>query len=103
MSSLVINVRNPSQISLVKWEIFGKIVVLCNQIIRSQNPSGRQSLYCFYLSLSLPGDSSFSFFHASINPTANGTGTVCDQKTPKFFVSPWEEFIAGYMGVKGVY
>jgi hypothetical protein len=33
----------------------------------------------------------------------NGAEAVCDQKTSKFFVSHWEESMAGHMGVKGVY
>jgi hypothetical protein len=30
-------------------------------------------------------------------------GTVCDQKSSKFFVSHWEESMTGHMGVKEVY
>jgi hypothetical protein len=37
------------------------------------------------------------------NPTVNGAGAVCDQKTSKFFVSSGEESMAGHMGVNGVY
>jgi hypothetical protein len=33
----------------------------------------------------------------------NGTGAVCDHKTPKFFVSHWEQSMAEHMGIKGVY
>jgi hypothetical protein len=28
---------------------------------------------------------------------------VCDQKTSKFSVTPWEESMAGHIGVNGVY
>jgi hypothetical protein len=33
----------------------------------------------------------------------NSAGTVSNQKTSKFFVSHWEEPMAGHVGVKGVY
>jgi hypothetical protein len=35
--------------------------------------------------------------------TVNGAGAVCDQKNYKFFISYQKEFMAGHMGVKGVY
>jgi hypothetical protein len=39
----------------------------------------------------------------SFTKNVNGTGAVCDQKTSKFFVSHWEESMAGYVGINGVY
>jgi hypothetical protein len=35
--------------------------------------------------------------------SVNGAGSVYNQKTSKFFVSYWEESMAGQVGVKGVY
>jgi hypothetical protein len=35
--------------------------------------------------------------------SVNSTGAVCDQKTSKFFVSHWEESMAGHVGINGVY
>jgi hypothetical protein len=37
------------------------------------------------------------------NGNANSAGAACDQKTSKFFISHQKEFMAGHMGVKGVY
>jgi hypothetical protein len=42
-------------------------------------------------------------FLGSISPTVNSADAVCDQKPFKFFVSHWEESMAGHMGVKGIY
>jgi hypothetical protein len=33
----------------------------------------------------------------------NSASIVCDQETSKFFVSHWDESMAGHVGVKGVY
>jgi hypothetical protein len=33
----------------------------------------------------------------------NGAGAICDQKNSKFVISHQQEFMAGHMGVKGVY
>jgi hypothetical protein len=33
----------------------------------------------------------------------NCAGAVCDQKSSKFFVSYWEESMAGHVGINGVY
>jgi hypothetical protein len=32
--------------------------------------------------------------------TVNSTGAVYDQKTSKFFMSQWEEYMAGHMDVR---
>jgi hypothetical protein len=34
--------------------------------------------------------------------SVNGNSAVCDQKISKFFVSHWEESIAGHVGVKSL-
>jgi hypothetical protein len=40
---------------------------------------------------------------AGFTKNVNGTGAVCDQKISKFFVSHWEESMAGHMGINGDY
>jgi hypothetical protein len=35
--------------------------------------------------------------------SVKGAGSVCDQKTPKFFEQYWEDSMAGHMGVNGIY
>jgi hypothetical protein len=43
------------------------------------------------------------YTHTRLPGIANCIGAVCNQKTSKFFVSHWEESMAGHVGVKEVH